>query len=491
MSTVPVGMVGAAPKVVVGLSSRPPEKELYTKLWEMPSYRDDSPGEVVAQQFLQQARPKPGATVLDLGCGTGRGGLQLALFGGMNVTMVDFAPNCLDQDIRDMLEAQKHTLRFVEDDLNTELKESAEYGFCTDVMEHIRPHRVDIVLNHILRACQHVFFLISTKDDVKSKLVGHTLHLSVHSYEWWLQKFNDRGCLIHYSQNFADHCIFYVSAWSKGTDITEVGVLNIAEEKMRTNVKHNIAQGWQQVVPHPTNDMELMIVGGGPSVLGQLDKIKELRAAGVKLITINGAYKWCIDQGLAPSGLVMVDARPHNARFSKPVIDECKYFIASQCDPTVFEGLPKDRTYIWHTTAELIRDLLIEQYEEGWYPVPGGSTVLLRAIPLFRMLGFKRFHLFGCDSCLEGDAHHIYEQVENNGAPVIRVTVGGKIFYCHLWMTSQAQEFMDLIKFLGSELEIEIYGDGLLSWILQTGANLQLEKEALEVVAEEVKTKDQ
>ena len=81
------------------------------------------------------------------------------------------------------------------------------------------------------------------------------------------------------------------------------------------------------------------------------------------------------------------------------------------------------------------------------------------------------FHIFGCDSCLEDSSHHAYEQKENDGQMVVPVNVGGKIFYCNPWMISQAQEFMDLIKMMGDEIELEIYG-GLLHHILETGASL-------------------
>jgi len=37
-------------------------------------------------------------------------------------------------------------------------------------------------------------------------------------------------------------------------------------------------------------------------------------------------------------------------------------------------------------------------------------------------------------------------------------------------MVSQAQEFIDLIKMLGDEIELEVYG-GLLHHILKTGAS--------------------
>jgi hypothetical protein len=136
----------------------------------------------------------------------------------------------------------------------------------------------------------------------------------------------------------------------------------------------------------------------------------------------------------------------------------------------VFNNLPPERTYIWHTAAENVKELLEEQYGNDWWPVPGGSTVLLRSIALFRMLGFKRIHIFGCDSCLDGDAHHAYDQKENDGQPALAVTVGTKIFYCHPWMISQAQEFINMIKMMGDEIELEVY-DGLLHHILETGAS--------------------
>ena len=461
-------VISDAPEVKIE-NIRPLEKDLYKKVWEIPEYRQTSPGEKVSHIFLEQAKPKAGSSVLDLGCGTGRGGLNLAFFGNMDVTMVDFAPNCLDADIVPMLETQKHTLRFIEADLSEPLPVNAAYGYCTDVMEHIRPHHVDRVLSNCLQAAQHVFFAISTVDDVMGERVGHKLHLSVHNYKWWLKKFKEHDCVIHWSKKIKDGCLFYVTAWVGGADIVDVGTVNTNDEEIKKNVSHNIKQGHIQIEPHPTNNIEVMIVGGGPSLSQHIEKIKQLRANGVKLLAINGAYKWCLDNDLTPSAMVMVDAREFNSRFTKPVVDDCKYFIASQCNPKAFEGLPKDRTYIWHTQAELITDLLEKQYEEC-YPVPGGSTVLLRAIPLFRTLGFKRFHIFGCDSCLEENKHHAYEQKENDGQLIIPVNVGGKIFNCHPWMVSQAQEFIDLIRMLGEEIELEVYG-GLLHHILETGAS--------------------
>lgn len=475
MTTGAAGALGYPPKVIVSkdedLERRLAERAKYEKMWAFQQYREVAPGESAATLFLSQARPKAGSEVIDFGAGTGRGALMLALLGGCKVKMLDFAENCLDEDVRNALTTQAHVLSFDLHDLNKPAKVSAQYGYCTDVMEHIPPQDVDRVLRNILKAAQHVFFQISCTDDACGALIGEPLHLSVHPYSWWHKKFQELDCTIHWSRDDGHTAIFYVTAWTSGTSVVEYGEINTSEARIIENVKANLAGGWNEVSPHPTNDVEVMILGGGPSLNDHIDDICEKRAAGVKLITLNGTYNWALEHGLTPSAQIMVDAREFNARFTKPVVDDCKYLIASQCHPSVLEGLPKDRTLLWHTTMAAIRET-VNEARELWYGIPGGSTVMLRAIPLLRMMGFKRFHLYGFDSCLTGSDHHAYAQPENDSEVVIDTIVGGKVFKCHAWQIAQAQEFMDLVKFLGDELELEVYGDGLINHILRTGAEI-------------------
>lgn len=471
MNTVETGIESYAPIVEVA-PVRPEESKIYEMCWNNPAYRLVAPGEHAVHTFLEQARPKELATVLDIGCGTGRGSLGLALFGTMDVTMIDFTDNCLDDDIRPMLETQKHVMRFVKADINAPLPVAAHYGYCTDVMEHIAPENVDRVLSNILHACEKVFFQISCVDDVMGKEIGFPLHLTVKPHGWWLQKLQDHGCTVLWSKDGGEYCQFYVTAWIGAKELVDVGVLNVGVEQIKANVLNNVKLGFGQIKPHETNDMEVMILGGGPSLDLYRDEIIALRASGVKLITMNGSYNWALKNGLVPSAQVVVDARAFNARFVQPVVENCRYLIASQCDPSVFEGLPKDMTLLWNTSCSDIIEILNENVEE-WYGIPGGSTVLLRTIPMMRMLGYRKFHLYGCDSCVSSDgAHHAYDQPENNDEYVLPVTVGDRVFRCTTWQCSQAQEFMDLIKVFGNEIELDVHGDGLLAYIIKHAADL-------------------
>jgi SAM-dependent methyltransferase len=499
MTTAHVGLEGIPPRLEHGKGN--PEALKYGRMWAESTYRKVAPGELLAATFLEHARPRAGTHILDFGCGTGRGALMLAILApGVRVTMLDFVRNSLDPEIREALTTQEDILKFVKHDLKLPIPLTAPYGYCTDVMEHIPPDDIDVVLTNILKAAQHVFFSISTVDDTCGALIGETLHLTVRPYAWWLERFQRLDAVIHFSREEADRCLFYVTAWRTGRDIADAGIVNTEEARVRANVTHNIAQGWTAVHPHAPNDLECMILGGGPSMPAFEAEMKARRADGVKLLTLNGAYNWALDHGLIPSAQIIVDARAFNARFTKPVLDDCKYLLASQCDPSVFEGLPPDRTYLWHTNQALIRDLLDAQYPGGWHAIPGGSTVLLRALPLMRMLGYRKFHLYGCDSCLRNvpdgstigrtdlpPQHHAYAQPENDKGLVIPVTLTGssQIFYCHPWMISQAQELMEMIRIFGSEIELAIHGDGLLAHILETGAKLAREDVLVGITHEE------
>jgi hypothetical protein len=472
--TTKAGMNGEIPALLIKPVEKDHEAEKYRKMWEFDEYRKVAPGEQVVTTFLRQAQPKPGDTIIDFGAGTGRGALMLALLGGLDVTMLDFAPNCLDDDVREMLTTQAHRMHWVEADLRKPISVSAKYGFNTDVMEHIPTKDVDAVLRHILKAAQHVFFQISMVDDACGALIGEPLHLTVKPYQWWLDKFKEHDAQIHWAADRGDTALFYVTSWSSANELVALGHVNTESDEIKANIRSAIGKGFEQAVPYMPQETDIMLLGGGPSLAQFEDEIRERRAAGAKLITTNGSYNWCIERGIIPSAQIIVDAREFNNRFVDPVRPGVRYLIASQCHPSVFDAIPKDQVTMWHAA---MFDELIEEIDsiygpkgEAWFPVLGGSTVMLRAIPLLRMLGFKRMEIFGFDSCIMGHDHHAYAQPENDSETVVKVSVGGRVFHCHPWMCSQCQEFVDIMRLMADEVELAVRGDGAIAHIVRTAA---------------------
>lgn len=249
--------------------------------------------------------------------------------------------------------------------------------------------------------------------------------------------------------------------------------MNTPKEKLLENIEINCKRGLQALGPHNVQDQRICIVGGGLSLKETLGELKELVEEGAKVVAVNGAHDWLIDNGILPSAMVMVDAQPHNIRFAQKPIKKCKYLIASQCDPIVFDALKDHNLFIWHAVIDQKEDeqQIIDKYYKGKYSmVVGGSTVALRAIWLMRVLGYHKIDLFGIDSCVIDEEHHIYPQKENDEHEIQDVICSGKEFRASAWMISQADDFIRFIKCLGSYFELNVHGNGLISHIIRTGA---------------------
>ena len=156
------------------------EKDKYRLMWMFPDYREVSPGAHVAAFYVEKFKPE--GIVIDFGCGTGKGSIELKEL-GLEPNLIDFADNCRDEGALDF--------PFMEWDLTEEIPAQSVHGFCTDVMEHIPTEDVDKVIKNIMDCSEKVFFQISTVDDVGGELIGATLHHTVKSHEWWLDKFKE------------------------------------------------------------------------------------------------------------------------------------------------------------------------------------------------------------------------------------------------------------------------------------------------------------
>ena len=197
---------GLLPAIAKAMSEPPaPMTELqkYQAMWTMPVYREESPGADAASHFIEIAKPSPADTVIDFGCGTGRGGNKIAKLAGCKVQLIDFAHNCLDEG---------NELPFTLADLADPIWLVGDIGYCVDVLEHIPPVDVSGVIENIMASVDSCYFKIALFDDSMGKLIGHPLHLSVYSSEWWLEKFTAYKIEYHHTDegDAFPYATFYV-----------------------------------------------------------------------------------------------------------------------------------------------------------------------------------------------------------------------------------------------------------------------------------------
>ena len=270
------------------------------------------------------------------------------------------------------------------------------------------------------------------------------------------------------------------------------GTINTPDAQLAANVAHSIRLGFPQLRPQAAQADRVCLVGGGPSLADTEQELIDLYFAGAKVVTVNGAYRWCLERNIRPSAQIVLDARADNARFVSPAIPQCRYMVASQCAPETWAALGgRPDVWIWHAAAqdnEILRPILDAYYLGQWMPTPGGTTVVMRALSILRALGFLRFDLFGVDSCFMGGAHHAYAQPENAGDRPIHFVVAptghpelARTFHCAGWHIKQMECFLQTIRLNGDQFVLNVHGDGLLAFALKASADVQWSVDAAAV----------
>jgi len=174
------------------------ERECYEEMWGVEQYAEVSPGERVAPVFdaLVRARgddPRD-VTVLDAGCGSGKGALALQAL-GYQVTLCDLTPAGLVPEAR--------TLPFFEAVLWKPLTQqyalghAYDYVYCCDVLEHLPTVFVGLAIAEMLTVSRRgVFISVALGPDNLGVWVGRPLHLTVNPFPWWRDTLSELGRVV-------------------------------------------------------------------------------------------------------------------------------------------------------------------------------------------------------------------------------------------------------------------------------------------------------
>lgn len=440
--------------------------EVYRSLWEHTQYRVYSPGMDYIEVALEALKPNLGASFIDFGCGTGRPASELRKR-GYGVVGVDFADNCLDEGI---------DIPFVVADLTKAISVTAEYGLCTDVLEHIEPDQIDNVLMNICCAVKKgVFFSIALMPDEFGPLYGKKpLHLTLKDGPWWMAKLAQIWPRVELIEETWAAITFACFTWPPRfrEDVKIEALCNTPDDVIRQNIRLNGQRGLPWVALGE-RDNAAVIVGGGPSLSNTLNFVKAFADAGATVFALNNAANYLNDRGIVPDWQIIIDSRPENIRFLKDFPAK-GYILSAQCHPSLFDYLEGKNVLIFYPALGLdgmtankqdaVRDLLPKETLAAPLIV-GMITSGLQALSIAHVMGFRQLHLHGYDSSDsdDGEAHAYPQNLSTAEKKRLRAKFAGREFSCSFAMYRQAEEFPRFSKMLADAgSEIHVYGDGLL-----------------------------
>ena len=155
-------------------STEKSERQKYETCWNDQQYRNAPKSErrieMVAQHFQQFKAKK----LIDLGVGTGRLA-HLLQEKGFEVTGVDIASNCLDEDVH---------IELIQQPLWEPIMGLYDGVICTDTLEHIPTNKVKAVIDNIQRLAPHGYIAIGLNKE-KLNPTGKPLHLTLKPASWW------------------------------------------------------------------------------------------------------------------------------------------------------------------------------------------------------------------------------------------------------------------------------------------------------------------
>ncbi len=443
--------------------------ETYRRVWSHPSYRNYAPGERSIDGMIAELGPRLGASFIDFGCGTGRPAQEIARR-GYHVLAVDFADNCLDNMV---------DVPFLVADLTALPMLSAQFGYCTDVMEHIEPERVDDVLAGIARCVRGaVYFAISTvKDSFGPALEGKQLHLTIERAAWWKSRLHSHWPIVDVVSESEIECHLVARKYPKGFLENAEGLVNTAcntsvdviLEHVKINAHRSDVKWLCECEAH---DRHAVLVGGGPSLknhLGEIRRRQEDPNSKQDIVALNGAANFLMANGIVPDYLLMVDPRERNIEFLKNAA-QCHparaFLIAAQCHPDVFDRLAgKDvMTFLMYLPEIDVRKHELLPKGTRCTPVVGPTSAGLTAMSVMVAAGYRHLHLYGYDSSDDEGAAHAYAQdlseAESKRLSVHRL---GKTYSCSYAMYEQATTFPEFARMIADfGATVTVHGTGLL-----------------------------
>lgn len=212
----------------------------------------------------------------------------------------------------------------------------------------------------------------------------------------------------------------------------------------------------------------VVVIGGGPSVDVEVDKIKEL-AARYPVVVIERMYPWCHEIGITPQFVVSLDGKDGVQAGFTHIQDETCHLLGSTTHSSVGDMLVGKSVYIFNVGDPgkmSVQDLWYKYGYETMTVINTGGSVTLCCLYLMMHLGFRNFHMFGFD-CMVGKRSYASGIAgESVDRKYFQVEIDGESYITCASFISFAQQFFRMVEMARRARMIEsidVYGESLVN----------------------------
>ena len=218
---------------------------------------------------------------------------------------------------------------------------------------------------------------------------------------------------------------------------------------------------------------EAIIISGGPTVNGYLDKIRHIHDNGGIIFCIERMVKWLLDNGIVPDYAVVMDMADDVSDSFKVLHPDINYIVHTNCNDDLYKILNNSKVNVFSSEQLGVNhgDILKDNGYESVAMINTWGSISLACFSVAMYLGIKNIHVFGFDC-------HVTEQFYADGITGegtsdderIEISVNGQDFISTTSYISFARQFAELYYIADRDelLEgVKIYGDSLAKAMLK------------------------
>ena len=222
--------------------------------------------------------------------------------------------------------------------------------------------------------------------------------------------------------------------------ITFIATSQFDDLTLERNAQHSNRLGYPLIGQAGAVAPNLAVVGGSPSVVNHID---ELKAWDGDIWATNGAFLWCLDNGIEAT-FYAVDPLPALAAVAAKAN---RAVLSSICDPSVFEAVKGP----------------VEIFPHG--DLPSGTSGVATSPMAAATRGHRSVTLFGCESSFEGQ-EHAYSWPHKTESRLV-VECGGKQYMTTPQLIMQAEYIAEIAR--GVPGFVTVAGGGFLPALINHG----------------------